>query len=88
MSGGWYDAGDYGKYTVSGSIAVWQLLKVIELLQGVADRLAVLSQPTLVDIADAFDLQGFDFTAWLHRPDSTSLLVARSCPTMIRLSTA
>jgi len=61
VSGGWYDAGDYGKYTVSGSIAVWQLLKVIELLQGVADRLAVLSQPTLVDIADAFDLQGFDF---------------------------
>jgi len=61
VSGGWYDAGDYGKYTVSGSIAVRQLLKVIELLQGVADRLAVLSQPTLVDIADAFDLQGFDF---------------------------
>jgi endoglucanase len=26
VSGGWYDAGDYGKYTVSGSIAVWQLL--------------------------------------------------------------
>jgi endoglucanase len=26
VSGGWYDAGDYGKYVVSGSIALWQLL--------------------------------------------------------------
>ncbi|WP_433219972.1 glycoside hydrolase family 9 protein [Dactylosporangium sp. CS-047395] len=26
VSGGWYDAGDYGKYTVSGGIALWQLL--------------------------------------------------------------
>jgi endoglucanase len=25
VSGGWYDAGDYGKYVVSGSIALWQL---------------------------------------------------------------
>jgi endoglucanase len=49
VSGGWYDAGDYGKYTVSGSIAVWQLLKIIELLRGVPDRLAVLSQPALVE---------------------------------------
>jgi endoglucanase len=31
VSGGWYDAGDYGKYTVSGSIALWQLLNVLEL---------------------------------------------------------
>jgi endoglucanase len=30
VSGGWYDAGDYGKYTVSGSIALWQLLTVLE----------------------------------------------------------
>ena len=26
VSGGWYDAGDYGKYATSGAIAVWQLL--------------------------------------------------------------
>ena len=32
VSGGWYDAGDYGKYVTSGSIAVWQLLKTLELL--------------------------------------------------------
>ena len=28
VSGGWYDAGDYGKYVVSGSLPAWQLLGV------------------------------------------------------------
>jgi Glycosyl hydrolase family 9 len=32
VSGGWYDAGDYGKYVTSGSIAVWQLLSTLDLL--------------------------------------------------------
>jgi endoglucanase len=32
VSGGWYDAGDYGKYVTSGAIAVWQLLSTLELL--------------------------------------------------------
>ncbi|MCO1653934.1 glycoside hydrolase family 9 protein [Pseudonocardia sp. S2-4] len=30
VSGGWYDAGDYGKYVVSGAIAAWQLLAVAD----------------------------------------------------------
>jgi endoglucanase len=30
VSGGWYDAGDYGKYVTSGAIAVWQLLAAFE----------------------------------------------------------
>jgi endoglucanase len=33
VSGGWYDAGDYGKYVVSGGIAAWQLLATIDLLR-------------------------------------------------------
>jgi endoglucanase len=33
VSGGWYDAGDYGKYVTSGSIAVWQLLSTLDLLK-------------------------------------------------------
>jgi endoglucanase len=37
VSGGWYDAGDYGKYVTSGAIAVWQLLSTLELLTR-ADR--------------------------------------------------
>jgi endoglucanase len=32
VSGGWYDAGDYGKYVTSGAIAVWRLLCTIDLL--------------------------------------------------------
>lgn len=31
VSGGWYDAGDYGKYVTSGALAVWQLLSTLEL---------------------------------------------------------
>jgi endoglucanase len=30
VSGGWYDAGDYGKYVVSGGIAAWTLLSEFE----------------------------------------------------------
>jgi endoglucanase len=33
VSGGWYDAGDYGKYVPSGAIAVWQLLGTLDLLR-------------------------------------------------------
>jgi len=33
VSGGWYDAGDHGKYVTSGAMAVWQLLATIELLR-------------------------------------------------------
>ncbi len=31
VSGGWYDAGDYGKYATSAGIALWQLLGVLDL---------------------------------------------------------
>jgi endoglucanase len=32
VSGGWYDAGDFGKYVTSGAIAAWQLLSTLDLL--------------------------------------------------------
>jgi endoglucanase len=32
-SGGWYDAGDHGKYVTSGAMPVWQLLATVELLR-------------------------------------------------------
>jgi endoglucanase len=32
VSGGWYDAGDYGKYVTSGAIAEWQLLSTLGVL--------------------------------------------------------
>jgi endoglucanase len=30
VSGGWYDAGDHGKYVVNGGISVWQLMSIWE----------------------------------------------------------
>jgi len=30
VSGGWYDAGDHGKYVVNGALAAWQLMDVYE----------------------------------------------------------
>ena len=43
VSGGWYDAGDYGRYVVSGSLAVWQLLGTVELLRRRGDRPALVA---------------------------------------------
>jgi endoglucanase len=33
VCGGWYDAGDFGKYVTSGAMPVWQLLATVELLR-------------------------------------------------------
>ena len=33
VSGGWYDAGDHGKYVTSGALPLWQLLATVELLR-------------------------------------------------------
>jgi endoglucanase len=46
VSGGWYDAGDYGKYVTSGSISLWQLLATLDL----ADRLPVRDEHLLAAI--------------------------------------
>ncbi|MFJ7150537.1 glycoside hydrolase family 9 protein [Streptomyces sp. NPDC100445] len=40
VSGGWYDAGDHGKYVVNGGVATWQLLNEYE-----RSRLARTGQP-------------------------------------------
>lgn len=34
VTGGWYDAGDHGKYVVNGGITVWTLLNLYERLPG------------------------------------------------------
>ena len=33
VSGGWYDAGDHGKYVTSGALPAWQLLAAVDLLR-------------------------------------------------------
>ncbi len=47
VSGGWHDAGDYGKYVVSGSIAVWTLLDAYERAMSWGTRLAQLGDGQL-----------------------------------------
>ncbi|WP_121119508.1 glycoside hydrolase family 9 protein [Croceibacterium ferulae] len=38
VTGGWYDAGDHGKYVVNGGIATWTLLNLHETLAPFADN--------------------------------------------------
>ena len=40
VSGGWYDAGDHGKYVVNGGISVWTLLNLYERTQYLGTSLA------------------------------------------------
>lgn len=40
VRGGWYDAGDYGKYVVNGGISVWTLLNLYERQKYVGSTLA------------------------------------------------
>ena len=37
VSGGWYDAGDHGKYVTSGALPAWQLLAAVDLLRAHPD---------------------------------------------------
>ena len=46
VSGGWYDAGDHGKYVTSGALPAWQLLAVVELLRAHPDM-----APTGLEVA-------------------------------------
>ena len=42
VTGGWYDAGDYGKYVVNGGISVWTLQNIYEraMVEGTTDKWA------------------------------------------------
>ena len=48
VTGGWYDAGDYGKYIVNGGIAVWTLLNWYERTKHLGG-----------DLSDWGDIKGF-----------------------------
>ncbi|MGW7299670.1 glycoside hydrolase family 9 protein [Streptomyces sp. NPDC054829] len=41
VRGGWYDAGDHGKYVVNGALAAWQLMDTYERARDRHDRAAV-----------------------------------------------
>jgi len=47
VSGGWYDAGDHGKYAVGGGIAVWTLLDLYERAVHIGKSTAALADGSL-----------------------------------------
>jgi endoglucanase len=47
VSGGWYDAGDHGKYVVNGGISVFQLMSAYERAAVLRTKSAVLRDSTL-----------------------------------------
>lgn len=51
VSGGWYDAGDQGKYVVNGALAAWQLMDAYERSLATGDRTS--SRDGLLDIPEA-----------------------------------
>jgi endoglucanase len=69
VSGGWYDAGDYGKYVTSGAIAVWQLLSTLDLLRR-ADHTPVSE---LADMIRAECRWQLDWLLRMQVPDSDPL---------------
>jgi endoglucanase len=53
VSGGWYDAGDHGKYVINGGLATWQLLSEYERAGHASDSLAIPESANAVpDILD------------------------------------
>ncbi len=78
VTGGWYDAGDYGKYVVNGGIAVWTLANIYEraLAQGTANKWGDSSESILVpeagnNIPDLLDeiIWECDFFLKMQRDD-------------------
>jgi endoglucanase len=47
VSGGWYDAGDHGKYVVNGGISVWTLLNLYERAQLIGKSTKAFADGTL-----------------------------------------
>ncbi len=47
VSGGWYDAGDHGKYMVNGGISVWTLLNLYERSQFIGKSTAAVADGTM-----------------------------------------
>jgi len=47
VAGGWYDAGDHGKYVVNGGISVWTLLNLYERSQFIGKSTAAVADGTM-----------------------------------------
>ena len=85
VTGGWYDAGDFGKYAVNGGISVWMLQNAAERLKtrggmaanGWGDGSAALPEAGngIPDILDEARWQ-IEFLLSLQVPEGSELIVA------------
>nr|WP_062436054.1 glycoside hydrolase family 9 protein [Herbidospora daliensis] len=74
VSGGWYDAGDHGKYVVNGGISAWQLMSEFERTKNAATAKTIgsLAIPESGDaVPDILDEARWeqDFLLKMQRPD-------------------
>lgn len=67
VRGGWYDAGDHGKYVVNGALAAWQLIDLYEQAGDVALRIPEAGG-RLPDVLDEAKWE-LDFVLRMQRPD-------------------
>lgn len=74
VTGGWYDAGDHGKYVVNGGIALWTLLNLHEVAGAFPDGSAALPEAGngVSDLLDEARWQ-LDFMLRMQVPDGTRL---------------
>lgn len=80
VSGGWYDAGDQGKYIVNGGVSLWTIQNLIERLQKKADAMAAGSSEQTTLVARIQNLMRIskdemDFMLRMQAPEGTKAMV-------------
>lgn len=74
VTGGWYDAGDHGKYVVNGGIALWTLLNLAETSAAFPDGSAALPEAGN-GVSDLLDEARYelDFLLRMQMPEGTRM---------------
>ena len=89
VTGGWYDAGDHGKYVVNGGISVWTLLNLHEWSAGraFADGSQAIPEAAngVPDLLDEVRWQ-VEFMLSMQVPDGTQMRLPIGQPTNASLS--
>ncbi len=77
VSGGWYDAGDHGKYVVNGGISLWTLLNLYERLPSAFPDGSLAIPEAGNGVNDLLDHARFqmEFMLKMQVPDGTRLLL-------------
>lgn len=80
VSGGWYDAGDQGKYVVNGGVSLWTIQNLIERLQRKADLMVTGSTQQAILVSRVNSLMRIakdemDFMLRMQAPEGTKAMV-------------